>query len=317
MLYGDRSSLSNFDDFDYYEEQNATDSLYIMNASGDDVLYGGDLVAGDLYMFGGYGNDKLFGGHEAGSSYHKLYGDMKPGSTTANDWYSGLPNDGDDLLDLGDSDYASGIVNYGYGSGGNDKIFGGNASGMQQLHGGNGDDKIWAVNPGQFQTLGYTGDSITTQAEGGNGNDIIYGAPHDPSDMYGYEKLFGQFGTLSTTEDGDDIIYTGDSSSTNAKGDLVYGRGGNDKLYGQGGANHSLYGESGDDLLVGGEGNDTLWGDDSDSAFEWEATEGFTLDASVMIGDDTLYGGEGADMMYGGHGDDYLYGEEGDDYLYG
>jgi len=156
---------------------------------------------------------------------------MKPGSIPTNHpnftvssdvKFLGLPNDGDDLLDLGDSDYDSGMTNYGYGQGGNDKIFGGNASGTQRLHGGNGDDKIWSVNPGQFQTLGYTTQSLTTLAEGGNGNDIIYGAPHDPSDVYGYEVLYGQFKTLSSEEDGDDIIYTGDSVAANV-GDYVNG----------------------------------------------------------------------------------------------
>lgn len=45
--------------------------------------------------------------------------------------------------------------------------------------------------------------------------------------------------------------------------------------------------------------------------------EGFTNDASVMIGDDTLYGGEGDDLLFAGHGDDYVHGEEGDDLLFG
>lgn len=220
----------------------------------------------------------------------------------------GLPNDGDDLLDLGDSAVSESISNYAFGQGGNDKIFGGNAN-SQMLYGGNGDDKIWAVNPGQFQTI-HTSNTVTTEAYGGNGNDIIYGAPADPTDAYGQEKLYG--------EDGDDIIYTGDSIAAN-RGDIVHGDGGNDKLYGQGGAEHSLYGESGDDLLVGGTGSDSLWGDDYDSALEWASDpgEGFTLDASVMSGDDTLYGGEGDDYLHGGHGDDYLHGEEGDDELFG
>ena len=135
----------------------------------------------------------------------------------------GLPNDGDDLLDLGDSDFSDSIINYAYGQGGNDKILGGRAS-EQRIHGGNGDDKIWAVNPGQFQTIADSADTTITHAYGGNGNDIIYGAPHDPSDTFGNERLYGQDGDgfENSEVDGDDIIYTGDSVAANV-GDYVNG----------------------------------------------------------------------------------------------
>lgn len=69
-LYGDQIDLSaaEFGAFDYYDELEARDGFYIMNASGDDVLYGGDLT-GSQYLFGGYGNDKLFGGNFHTGSY--------------------------------------------------------------------------------------------------------------------------------------------------------------------------------------------------------------------------------------------------------
>jgi len=41
------------------------------------------------------------------------------------------------------------------------------------------------------------------------------------------------------------------------------------------------------------------------------------VDAGLTSGDDTLYGGAGADKVYGGAGHDYLRGEEGEDDLYG
>jgi len=59
----------------------------------------------------------------------------------------GRPDDGDDLIDLGDSPDV-GSYTYGFGQGGNDKIIGG-ASPYQYLYGGLGDDKMWSMNPGQ------------------------------------------------------------------------------------------------------------------------------------------------------------------------
>jgi len=50
---------------------------------------------------------------------------------------------------LGDSIYGYGTA---IGQGGNDKIMGGlkTGGGYQYLYGGDGDDKLWTVNPGQF-----------------------------------------------------------------------------------------------------------------------------------------------------------------------
>ena len=42
----------------------------------------------------------------------------------------------------------------------------------------------------------------------------------------------------------------------------MYGGAGNDKLYGQGDADHYFEGNAGDDLIFGGAGNNYLYGDD-------------------------------------------------------
>ena len=72
-------------------------------------------------------------------------------------------------------------------------------------------------------------------------------------------------------EGGDDIIYTGvalGTDSQEAAGDYVRGGFGDDKLYGQGDADHSLYGEYGDDQIWGGDGDDFIVGDDKSDASE-------------------------------------------------
>ena len=57
-----------------------------------------------------------------------------------------------------------------FGQGGNDKILG--SLGIKEnLWGGDGDDKIWAENPGQTETV----DDVN-YLTGGNGDDIIYGS---------------------------------------------------------------------------------------------------------------------------------------------
>ena len=99
---------------------------------GDDVIYGGDNGAGDLYMVGGYGDDKIFSGNDTRGDYVIAFGDQ-PESVTApydlpdgSDWseFRGAPGDGDDLIRMGNHpDVVVGV--YGYGNGGNDKIFGG------------------------------------------------------------------------------------------------------------------------------------------------------------------------------------------------
>jgi Ca2+-binding RTX toxin-like protein len=173
---------------------------------------------------------------------------------------------------------------------------------------------MWALNPGQEQyEYGYG------YILGGNGQDILYGAPQG-LDKYGREVLYGDHFNANSLEGDDDIIYTGDSpehTSTDYSGDKAYGGAGNDKIYGQGYARHTLFGSDGDDYVVGGKGNDRLYGDAYVTApFFIEAT-GAPFDDSTTKGDDTIHGGEGDDFILAGPGDDYVYGDEGSDTLYG
>jgi len=106
------------------EDYGAQDNWRLDN--GNDVIYGGDNNYGSFAaIHGGYGDDKIIGGSHNSGTYmitgdhrvpfdHPLYGDY--------DKTKGSPNDGDDVIDMGD--FLSGY-GYAYGQGGNDKIIGG------------------------------------------------------------------------------------------------------------------------------------------------------------------------------------------------
>ena len=83
-----------------------------------------------------------------------------------------------------------------------------------------------------------------------------------------------------------------DELKASAKGNVVYGRGGNDTLIGDDKLGDRLYGGSGNDLLYGYGGNNELQGGD---------------------GDDAIFGGADNDTLAGGAGRDRLYGAAGDD----
>ena len=111
---------------------------------------------------------------------------------------------------------------------------------------------------------------------------------------------------------GDEVIYGGNSSSTNSQGndtitanngnDLVYGGGGNDVIYG-GDGNDTLNGGSGNDTVFGGNGNDLLnGGGGNDSLSGGEGND--TIDGG--IGDDSIDGGNGNDRIDGGAGNDTI-----------
>jgi len=80
----------------------------------------------------------------------------------------GAPNDGDDIIDVGNGKM---FYHYVYGQGGNDKIIGSIGGGTDALKGGDGDDKIWANNPDEINKKNDYNVIL-----GNNGNDIIYGS---------------------------------------------------------------------------------------------------------------------------------------------
>ena len=234
------------------------------------MIYGGDYGQDSQYLIGGYGDDKIFSGSDNQGDYVTIYGDQNssviPNDHPSDDIFDlerGLENDGDDVIDFGDNpDLSDG--HYGYGMGGNDKIIGGIAP-YQLLQGGDGDDKIWAINPGQS----YTGGA--DYLYGGDGKDIIYGGQSQAF-------IFGDFGEFDisaglgniytpSVEGDDDILYAG------APLQVMFGGGGDDKIYGYGldetspfpnfgGPGGLALGEWGDDKIIGSNGIDILIGDD-------------------------------------------------------
>jgi Ca2+-binding RTX toxin-like protein len=96
--------------------------------------------------------------------------------------------------------------------------------------------------------------------------------------------------------------------------DIIFGRGGDDYLWGgdELGPGDRIEGGTGNDIIFGGFGEDYLRGDEGDDVVDGGASN------------DTIYGNEGNDVLRGGHGNDRLsgmtgadelHGEEGNDYL--
>jgi len=118
-----------------------------------------------------YGNDKIFSGSNlTGNTNVRIFGDTYRNAINPLDsGYRGSPNDGDDIIDVGDSPEITSNIKV-YAQGGNDKVFG-SLGADETIFGGDGDDKIWAENPGQVETE----DDVNVLL-GNNGNDIIYGS---------------------------------------------------------------------------------------------------------------------------------------------
>jgi Ca2+-binding RTX toxin-like protein len=131
----------------------------------------------------------------------------------------------------------------------------------------------------RWQVPGFVKDN----ADGGDGNDTIYGNIAD--------------NTLRGGDDSD-LIYGDDGHDT------IQGQNGNDKLYGQDG-NDSLTGGADRDTLYGGNDNDTLQGDTGNDRLDGGA------------GADSLAGGADNDYLFGNSGNDKLTGDDGNDTLDG
>ncbi|MDB5720920.1 MAG: hemolysin-type calcium-binding repeat family protein, partial [Alphaproteobacteria bacterium] len=218
---------------------------------------GNDHIIGGYYtgtMFGGDGNDLI---DATGAAYgFGAYGEAGDDTIVGGTWGPGL-------LDGGD---------------GNDTI---STAGMP-AHGGAGNDTITETGGNSYgaSLLGEAGDDIiygssqsNTVADGGDGNDTIYGDyPSDPGGaFFGNDYLNGGAGH--------DVIY-GDLGN-----DTIDGGADDDLLYG-GGNNDTINGGSGNDAADGGSGDDSIYGGD---------------------GDDLLLSGAGADQLSGEAGNDRLY----------
>lgn len=181
--------------------------LVVDLGAGDDQFFGEDGGAFNIVK-GGLGDDKILGGNNFGTddsvttygsdtlangSQILLGGDTLPSIYGFGASEYGFRPDiedavhsevnGDDFIDLGDNNY----VNYGFGGGGNDKIIGGGLYTLDQfLFGGDGDDKIFTINPSQRGTAldAYGAGGNYGRAYGNKGMDKLYGSDRN-------EYLFG------------------------------------------------------------------------------------------------------------------------------
>jgi Ca2+-binding RTX toxin-like protein len=135
------------------------------------------------------------------------------------------------------------MVDWLYGLGGDDTIYGGTGDVTDVLRGGDGNDKIYGGESADDRADGpdtINGDAGNDDVWAGGGDDTVQGAA-------GNDNLYGQ--------SGNDTLRGGDGS------ERVYGGTGNDTLYGDNGA----------DAVRGGEGLDRLYGGQQQDRFEYTA----------------------------------------------
>ncbi|GAA3866131.1 calcium-binding protein [Streptomyces lacrimifluminis] len=177
---------------------------------------GGDGLSMDL----GDGNDTITANNTTGQTNYQVEIELGPGNDRAAEIGSVGGNyiqggKGDDTVTAGsDSSVDAGD--------GNDTV---HIGAQSWVRGQNGVDKLYA-------------DGVDSHADGGTGNDFVYGGA-------GHQTLWG--GDANDTVRGG----TGD--------DTIYGGPGNDILYGNSG-NDTIQGNSGNDKVYGGPGKDTLTG---------------------------------------------------------
>ena len=218
--------------------------------------------------------------------------------------------DGDDYVDAGLGDDTI------KGNGGNDVLLGGSGNdtidggrGADYIEGGFGADKlyggkyanstyVYGYYQGNQWIPGYyvdTVDHATNLIYGGGGDDYILGG-------YGADVLDGG--------DGADRIYGGGKSSYDGSNirdhDIIYGRGGDDRIDGEEG-DDVIYGGTGNDYIHGDSGSDTIYGEEGDDtifAQNGEYSDDYTVDY--------VFGGAGKDTIYIASGDQANAGEGND-----
>ena len=263
-------TATNYDDIIHVTEE----STRVWGKGGNDIIYGG---AGDDDLRGEGGNDELYGGAGDDNLYGGNGDDILFGGA-GNDYMNG--EDGRDiyLYNLGDGldtiyDGASSkeegdIIRFGEGISLDDITFETDGSSLKMIL--NGDETQGLILRSFFST--YDDNAKNKVLEFADGSQVMM-------NKRGYELVMTKAGSLTATNY-DDIIHVTEESTR------VWGKGGND----------IIYGGAGDDDLRGEGGNDELYGG---------------------AGDDNLYGGNGDDILFGGAGNDYMNGEDGRDiYLY-
>lgn len=264
----------------------------LSGGDGSDTLfagYGDNVDGGDD---GGYG-DKLYisfmGAQEGVDADFRLSSLTIGGGTIKNvesvSWIQG--SNYDDVIHGGDN--GSGYSDFGVieGMGGNDKLYADYYTG--NMWGGDGNDLIDSRNSSYIESV-----------HGGTGNDILYA--YEQASVYGddgNDRIYG--GGLIHGGSGNDTI----TLQADVYGYQTYGDDGNDTMYASSYGN-TLVGGSGRDTLNGSSGNDTLVSDNlptGDGPIVDKSGSHDVLNGNA--GDDALYAGYGDDVD-GGSGNDTL-----------
>lgn len=243
----------------------------IFGGGGGDTLTGG---AGNDLLNGGSGDDIAFGGFGA---------DRIEGGS------------GDDALD-GNNDHD--VI---FGGAGGDVLHGG--SGIDTLHGGSGDDRIFADSGSDTISAGPGDDTVVAGGDSkavigcGPGKDTLYLTV----DAEATADYAGR-GVAKGYKHDCETIWITDALPDANKGAtyLAPDAGGTQRGTSR---DDTLLGGPGPDVLHGSRGNDVLWGLRQPDV---KTVAADVLDAGP--GDDTVYGGPGAQRIDGGSGDDFLEG---------
>jgi Ca2+-binding RTX toxin-like protein len=304
-----KDSITGGDGADNISGQSGADTL--VGGDGDDTLDGGDDPDSIL---GGDGNDDASGGTGNDTLEGELGDDTLRG------------DDGNDELSGGEDDDSlfggNGADNL-LGDAGDDKLIGN--SGQDTLNGGAGEDSA----------LGGSGDDLLIGGEGndildgqGSSNDVITLPGTTLDDTFTFNRsealvlLQKTSGTSYSailrraervelnTLDGNDSVTVGDLTGADGYSTFVLDMGtGDDVLAAASNRNtaftFAVSAGAGNDSLFGGEGADVLNGDAGNDLIHGRG------------GNDTISGGLGADYVVGFAGDDVISGDEDNDTLLG
>ena len=275
-----------------------TRPVFVLGASGDDMLIGG---SGNDYLHGGTGNDTIQGkgGSDtmiAGSGDDVLRETADANMTVTNSQLItviGLVTETNPISMFERLQLVGGIST---------NVI--NASAFTSIGvstfeaGGGGDDTIIGTNSNDVLTGGPGRDSLS----GLGGNDFLFGGAGRDTLLAGDgdDRAFGQGASFDSVSGGNG----NDTVKGGVGDDIVNGDAGNDQVEGEDGID-TLHGNDGADTVDGGLGNDSIFGDAGNDRLLGQD------------GNDFLNGGADADSILGHAGNDTLIGEAGNDTLTG
>ncbi|HYF64691.1 MAG TPA: calcium-binding protein, partial [Herpetosiphonaceae bacterium] len=286
-----------------------SDADRIDGDTGDDLIYGDD---GPDLIHGNAGNDTISGGEaddyvEGNEGADTMFGEAGQDDLIGGSMIAGVGDQGDHIVGGPDQDVIVGD-NASITRPGGTNLFDRSVkrtitlldiashdptvSGADDVHGDGGNDHLYGQH-GNDTLAGGAGDDVM---EGNQGDDVLHGGG-DADDM------------LGGSSSGNGVIGSG-VAPTN----LPDGR-------------DTIAGDAGDDVILGDNGTITR-PTDSHGLWQWIQGSGFNLvvrSTSMAMtpehphayGNDSLWGGDGADDLYGQLGDDYLDGGAGEDALVG